>query len=71
MVFALIILSYILKWNLPLGVIITILSTTTVNIVALGYILVRGLFHENESKEAKKEIPGKVNRIETRNDKNA
>lgn len=71
MVFALIILSYILKWNLPLGVIITILSTTTVNIVALGYILVRGLFHENESKEAKKEIPGKVNPIETQNDKNA
>lgn len=29
-------------------VLITILSTTTVNIVALGIILVRGLFHENE-----------------------
>jgi len=49
--------SYILKWDLPFGVIITILSTTTVNIVALGYILVRGLFHENENEDAKKEVP--------------
>lgn len=56
-VFALIVTSYILKWDLPLGVIITILSTTTVNIVALGYILVRGLFHENENEDAKKEVP--------------
>lgn len=62
-VFALIVTSYILKWDLPLGVIITILSTTTVNIVALGYILVRGLFHENENEDAKKEVPknSKVN----------
>lgn len=62
-VFALIVTSYMLKWDLPLGVIITILSTTTVNIVALGYILVRGLFHENESEDAKKEVPknSKVN----------
>lgn len=56
-VFALIVTSYILKWDLPLGVIITILSTTTVNIVALGYILVRGLFHENEGHETKSENP--------------
>lgn len=56
-VFALIVTSYILKWDLALGVIITILSTTTVNIVALGYILVRGLFHENENEDAKKEVP--------------
>lgn len=56
-VFALIVTSYILKWDLPLGVIITILSTTTVNIVALGYILVRGLFHENENEDAKNEVP--------------
>lgn len=56
-VFALIVTSYILRWNLPLGVVITILSTTTVNIVALGYILVRGLFHENENEDAKKEVP--------------
>lgn len=61
MVFALIIVSYILKWNLPSGVIITILSTTTVNIVALGYILVRGLFHEHEGDETKKESP-KINK---------
>lgn len=62
-VFALIVTSYILKWDLPLGVIITILSTTTVNIVALGYIFVRGLFHENENEDAKKEVPknSKVN----------
>lgn len=56
-VFTLITISYILKWDLPLGVVITILSTTTVNIVALGYILVRGLFHENENEDAKKEVP--------------
>lgn len=56
-VFTLITISYILKWNLPLGVVITILSTTTVNIVALGYILVRGLFHENEGDETKSENP--------------
>ncbi|MES5135643.1 hypothetical protein ABVC71_08090 [Prevotella amnii] len=60
-VFALIVTSYILKWDLPLGVIITILSTTTVNIVALGYILVRGLFHENENEDAKKEVPKNSN----------
>ena len=36
---------------------------TTVNIVALGYIPVRGLFHENENEDAKKEVPknSKVN----------
>lgn len=56
-VFTLITISYILKWNLPLSVVITILSTTTVNIVALGYILVRGLFHENEGDETKSEKP--------------
>lgn len=49
--------SYILMWNLHLGVIITILSTTTINIVALGYILVRGLFHEHEENDIKKETP--------------
>lgn len=39
------------------SVMITILSTTTVNIVALGLILVRGLFHENESEDIAKENP--------------
>lgn len=56
-VLTLIVASYILSWNLHLAVIITILSTTTINIVALGYILVRGLFHENEENDIKKEKP--------------
>ena len=56
-VFVLIALSYLLSWNLHLGVIITILSTTTINIVALGYILVRGLFHEHEEEDIKRENP--------------
>lgn len=38
-------------------VMITILSTTTVNIVALGIILVRGLFHERESNDLASEKP--------------
>lgn len=56
-VFLLIGLSYALQWQTPIGVIITILSTTTINIVALGYILVRGLFHEHEENDIKKEKP--------------
>ena len=57
MVLILIAVSYIFRWNLHSGVIITILSTTTINIVALGYILVRGLFHEHEENDIKKEKP--------------
>lgn len=57
MVLTLITASYIFMWNLHLGVIITILSSTTINIVALGYILVRGLFHEHEENDIKKEAP--------------
>ena len=56
-VFSLIATAYVLNWNLHLGVVVTILSTTTVNIVALGYILVRGLFHEHEANDIKKEKP--------------
>ncbi len=38
-------------------VLIALLTTTTVNIVALGYILVRGLFHEHEKKDIHNENP--------------
>lgn len=43
--------------SLPNAVMITLLSTTTVNIVALGLILVRGLFHEKEKDDVNKEKP--------------
>lgn len=46
-------------------VMITILSTTTVNIVALGIILVRGLFHENERHDLSKEKPSENKNKET------
>ncbi len=38
-------------------IIIALLTTTTINIVALGIILVRGLFHEDEDKDVRKEKP--------------
>jgi len=38
-------------------IVIALLTTTTVNIVALGIILVRGLFHEHEGKDIKTESP--------------
>ena len=38
-------------------IIIALLTTTTINIVALGIILVRGLFHEDEDKDVGKEKP--------------
>ena len=60
MVLILLVISYLLYWNLHLGVVITILSTTTVNIVALGYILVRGLFHEHDGNDIKREKPKAV-----------
>lgn len=53
----LIISSSFLKLKIQDDVIIVLLSTTTVNIVALGLILVRGLFHENEYKDIKTENP--------------
>lgn len=39
------------------GIVIALLTTTTVNIVALGIILVRGLFHEHENSDMNREIP--------------
>lgn len=39
------------------SIVIALLTTTTVNIVALGLILVRGLFHEHEDKDMSKEKP--------------
>lgn len=42
------------------SIVIALLTTTTVNIVALGIILVRGLFHEHENKDMNKENPSKA-----------
>lgn len=36
-------------------IMVVLLSTTTVNIVALGIILAKGLFHEHEKEDVKKE----------------
>lgn len=54
-VFAFIVISYGLKWNISGGIIVTLLSTTTINIVALGLILVRGLFHQRDDKDLENE----------------
>lgn len=37
--------------DIDTSVLIALLTTTTVNIVALGYILVKGLFHEHEKRD--------------------
>jgi len=68
-VFAVVVLAALSHEKSPLGfelfklsdtVMITILSATAVNIVALGIILVRGLFHENESHDLSKEKPSDI-----------
>ena len=41
--------------ELETSVLVALLTTTTINIVALGIILVRGLFHEHETKDLKQE----------------
>lgn len=56
-VFGFMLSNYFFKFNADNTVIVTLLSTTTVNIVALGIILVKGLFHEAESKDVSKEYP--------------
>lgn len=43
------------RFSMDETVIIALLTTTTVNIVALGIILVRGLFHERETKDLAEE----------------
>lgn len=44
-----------MRFSMDETVIIALLTTTTVNIVALGIILVRGLFHERETKDLAEE----------------
>ena len=48
------------KWpciQIESTVLVALLTTTTINIVALGIILVRGLFHEHEKKDINTEKP--------------
>jgi hypothetical protein len=54
-VFAFIVASYTFRWEISGGIIVTLLSTTTINIVALGLILVRGLFHQRDDKDLENE----------------
>ena len=54
-VFAFIVASYSFEWKISGGIIVTLLSTTTINIVALGLILVRGLFHQRDDKDLENE----------------
>lgn len=43
--------------HFDIKVLVVLLTTTTVNIVALGFILTRGLFHEHEKKDLWSEKP--------------
>ena len=54
-VFAFIVVSYACGWEMGGSVIVTLLSTTTINIVALGLILVRGLFHQRDDRDLESE----------------
>lgn len=54
-VFAFIVAAYMFGWKISGGIIITLLSTTTINIVALGLILVRGLFHQRDDQDLENE----------------
>lgn len=54
-VFAFIVAAYMFGWKISGSVIVTLLSTTTINIVALGLILVRGLFHQRDDKDLENE----------------
>lgn len=54
-VFAFIVAAYMFEWKISGGIIITLLSTSTINIVALGLILVRGLFHQRDDQDLENE----------------